>query len=196
MHKGETPAFAAHRVAADHLQPGHRRSSSPTSGAPPPAWATPSRAPSRMVRRGVGLQRPLVRQQSQQSQLRGDAGRATPTLAAAPAPTKSRSRLDGAPAHAPLDLLAPAYPDPPDSPASAATLPALPEPRCASPTDCAATRAAHVSGLPRQRQATATAAAPPAAATCDLGGGRAPASPVVLAAALALAFALLYKRRA
>ncbi|MDB4970881.1 MAG: putative secreted protein, partial [Myxococcales bacterium] len=41
--------------------------------------------------------------------------------------------------------LAVAYPDRADIPATGASVPDLPEPHCASPTDCATTRAVHVS---------------------------------------------------
>jgi MYXO-CTERM domain-containing protein len=74
------------------------------------------------------------------------------------------------------------------------TVPALPEPRCASPTDCAGTRTVHVSACLDDHGAGGGGGAN-GGCSCDLGG--VPRAPGPLgAAALALLVAFHYKRRA
>lgn len=102
------------------------------------------------------------------------------------------------------NALAPAYPNRADIPATASVPPALPEPRCASPTDCGHTRPTHVSAclgdsVSDGGSGAADMARPPGKSGgcgCDL-GRRPPINDAALViAALALAFALRYKRRA
>jgi hypothetical protein len=101
--------------------------------------------------------------------------------------------------------LAPAYPDRADIPATGATVPNLPEPKCASPTDCTNTRTVHVSAcLDGAGGDMATASGSDMAGGgsggkggcgCDL--GRAPSHDAALViSALALLFALRYKPNA
>ncbi len=105
--------------------------------------------------------------------------------------------------------LAVAYPDRADIPATGATVPDLPEPACASPTDCMTTRPTHTSeclGDTGAGDLGATTGGDMAAGGggggghhgcgCDL-GRRASINDALLAlAALALAALLRYKRRA
>jgi len=97
--------------------------------------------------------------------------------------------------------LAVAYPDRADLPATGATVPALPEPKCASPTDCTTTRPTHTSeclgdssiindaGVP----ADLGVAPPPGGCHCQMSHGNAPPIALVLLAFVAI---LRYKRRA
>jgi hypothetical protein len=101
--------------------------------------------------------------------------------------------------------LAVAYPDRADIPATGATVPALPEPKCASPTDCTSTRPTHTSeclGASSINDAGADDAgvpadlggAPPALGChCQMSRGDAPPTALVL---LAFVVILRYKRRA
>jgi hypothetical protein len=99
--------------------------------------------------------------------------------------------------------LAVAYPDRADLPATGATVPALPEPKCASPTDCTQTRPTHTSeclGASSINDAGVTGGdlggtPPMPSGGCHCGFGRGGAPPIAI---LLLAFALFlrYKRRA
>ena len=104
--------------------------------------------------------------------------------------------------------LAVAYPDRADLPATGATVPDLPEPSCASPTDCSTTRPTHTSECLGQSGTTdggsggdmAQNVSPdphgPGGCGCDL-GRRAPINDAFFVIALlALGFALRYKPRA
>ena len=104
--------------------------------------------------------------------------------------------------------LAVAYPDRADLPATGATVPDLPEPHCASPTDCTTTRTTHPSeclgdstgDLGMTSGADMASGGGGHGCGCDL-GRRASINDaddlmLGLLAALALAVALRYKRRA
>jgi MYXO-CTERM domain-containing protein len=92
------------------------------------------------------------------------------------------------------NAIAPAYPALADLPATAGAIPALPEPRCASPTDCTLTRPTHLSEcLPKNGSGGNGGAN--GGCSCMLGGDRGPTN-IFFAAALALLAALAYKRRA
>ena len=101
--------------------------------------------------------------------------------------------------------LAVAYPDRADLPATGATVPDLPEPKCASPTDCTQTRPTHTSECLGNINGADAGTTPPAAdmsaapmpnggCHCDVArGGDPPFAALVLLALLAI---LRYKRRA
>lgn len=101
--------------------------------------------------------------------------------------------------------LAPAYPALADLPATGATLPALPEPACASPTSCATSRPTHASAcLGSSAPADAgpsdggSSAGAPGGCACALHRATvagAPDARFALLALMALAASLRYKRR-
>jgi hypothetical protein len=99
--------------------------------------------------------------------------------------------------------LAPAYPDRADIPATGATVPDLPEPKCASPTDCTNTRSVHRSACLGDTNINDGAAPPDlgggmksSGCGCALGREPQPVGCHLLLIVLALGFALRYKRRA
>jgi MYXO-CTERM domain-containing protein len=98
------------------------------------------------------------------------------------------------------NAIAPAYPALADLPATGATVPALPEPRCASPTSCASTRPTHPSaclGDATGAPDAGTGGGSQGGCGCELGRD-APNARLGLAllALLALAAALRYNKRA
>ena len=118
--------------------------------------------------------------------------------------------MEHPPSAAHWSALAVAYPDRADLPATGATVPNLPEPKCASPTDCTQTRATHVSECLGDNAADLGGGGGGGGGDAsDMGGGgksggcgcelgRRPSinDACLLIAGLALGFALRYKRRA
>ena len=202
MHEDETPAFRA---------PTASPASPPTTWPPAPLLADKWRAAGFIT--GDAQPRVVSKfwlptatwattifffQPPQQSRLRGRPRRVqSQRRLRRPPLSREGARLDGAPApHAPLARDRPSLPQPPRPPRQRRDRAArCPSPRCASPTE-----------LSRHPRRARLRPASTAAGLCNgggatggcalrLGGGRAPASPVVLAAALALAFALRQKAR-